>query len=234
MIINKPSGLIVHPGAGVGGRSTLVHGVMHIASNLSGIGGEKRPGIVHRLDKGTSGLIMVCKNDQSHKFYSDKFKNREMEKTYLALVFGTIKKNGKIESKIGRHPKDRVKMISGGNNAKEAITLFTLIEDYKYFSLVEAKPKTGRTHQIRVHLSENGNPLLGDDVYRDKNIENNVFSKLREKNNYLLKIKTLTDRLMLHSSSLKFIDQSGVAVEYKTAFPDKFQEVIEFLKQSGL
>jgi 23S rRNA pseudouridine1911/1915/1917 synthase len=231
MIINKPSGLIVHPGAGARDCPTLVHGVMHAADNLSAIGGEKRPGIVHRLDKGTSGIIMVCKNDKAHKYYSEKFKNREMEKVYLAFVFGSISKSGKIESEIGRHPKNRIKMISGGNNARSATTLFSLIEDYRYFSLVEARPKTGRTHQIRVHLSENGNPLLGDEIYTDKNIENNIVSELKGKNNFLLNVIKMADRLMLHSSSLKFIDQKGNMVSYNAPTPEKFEEIMTFLKK---
>jgi len=177
LIINKPSGLVVHPGAGVGDEPTMVNGIMYIAKDLSGIGGELRPGIVHRLDKETSGLILVCKNDSAHKFYAKKFKDREMKKKYMVLVYNVPeKKKGLIESDIGRSPLNRVMMASSGIASRHAVTNYSVLEELKYFSVIEASPHTGRTHQIRVHLSENNMPVMGDKTYQDKNIINNIWT----------------------------------------------------------
>ena len=166
IVINKPKGMIVHPGNG-NPDGTLVNAVMaKCKGSLSGIGGEIRPGIVHRLDKDTSGIIIVAKNDLSHINLSNQIKNREVKKTYIALVRGIVKENeATINMPIARSPKDRIKMAVV-RNGKEAITHFKVLERYSEgFSLLEIKIDTGRTHQIRVHLAEIGYPVVGDYVY---------------------------------------------------------------------
>ena len=166
IVINKPKGMIVHPGNG-NPDGTLANAVMaKCKGSLSGIGGEIRPGIVHRLDKDTSGIIIVAKNDLAHINLSNQIKNREVKKTYIALVRGIVKENeATINMPIARSPKDRIKMAVV-RNGKEAITHFKVLERYSEgFSLLEIKIDTGRTHQIRVHLAEIGYPVVGDYVY---------------------------------------------------------------------
>jgi 23S rRNA pseudouridine1911/1915/1917 synthase len=231
IIVNKVSGLVVHPGAGVGEEVTLVHGVMHAVKDLSGIGGELRPGIVHRLDKDTSGLIMICKNDTAHKFYAEKFKNREMKKTYVALTFGEpTASEGTIESEIGRHPKNRIKMASGGLQPKAAKTSYKVIEGFNHFSFIEIDLHTGRTHQIRVHFSENRLPILGDPIYGDTNVSNNIWSIISSQKKPYLKIKNLECRLMLHSHRLSFIDQNGEERTFEAPIPDEFERILSVLR----
>ena len=165
LIVNKEKGMVVHPGNGNPDK-TLVNAVMaRCKDSLSGIGGKIRPGIVHRIDKDTSGLVIIAKNDKAHIDISNQIKNREVEKIYLALVRGVIKENNAIiNMPIGRSTKDRKKMAVD-KNGKEAITEFKVIKRYKDFTYIEVKIKTGRTHQIRVHMSEIGHPIVGDTVY---------------------------------------------------------------------
>lgn len=165
LIVNKEKGMVVHPGNG-NPDNTLVNAVMaRCKDSLSGIGGKIRPGIVHRIDKDTSGLVIVAKNDKAHIDISNQIKNREVEKTYLALVRGVIKENkAVINMPIGRSTKDRKKMAVD-KNGKEAISEFKVIKRYKDYTYVEVKIKTGRTHQIRVHMAEIGHPIVGDTVY---------------------------------------------------------------------
>ena len=165
IVVNKPKGLVVHPANG-NPDGTLVNAIMAVCKeSLSGIGGELRPGIVHRLDKDTSGLLIVAKNDKAHIEMSRQIKNREVKKVYIALVKGVIKENeATIDMPIGRSPKDRKKMavIKDG---KEAVTHFKVIKRYENYTLLEIKIDTGRTHQIRVHMAEIGYPIVGDMVY---------------------------------------------------------------------
>lgn len=165
IVVNKQKGLVVHPANG-NPDGTLVNAIMAICKDsLSGIGGEIRPGIVHRLDKDTSGLIIIAKNDKAHINLSEKIKNREIKKTYIALVRGVIKENeATIDMPIGRSTKDRKKMAVS-KNGKNAITHFKVMKRYDKYTLVEVKIETGRTHQIRVHMSEIGYPIIGDAVY---------------------------------------------------------------------
>lgn len=165
LIINKAKGMVVHPGNGNPDK-TLVNAVMaKCKDSLSGIGGKIRPGIVHRIDKDTSGLVIVAKNDKAHIDISNQIKNREVKKTYLALVRGVIKENqATINMPIARSTKDRKKMAVD-KKGKEAITEFKVLKRYKDFTYIEVKIKTGRTHQIRVHMSEIGYPIVGDTVY---------------------------------------------------------------------
>lgn len=174
IVVNKPKGLVVHPANG-NLDGTLVNAIMAICKDsLSGIGGELRPGIVHRLDKDTSGLLIVAKNDKAHINMSEQIKNHEVEKTYIALVRGFVKENeATINMPIGRSTKDRKKMAVV-NTGKEAITHFKVLQRYDKYTLLEIKIETGRTHQIRVHLSQIGYPIVGDAVYSNGKNEWNI------------------------------------------------------------
>ena len=165
MIINKPSGMVVHPGNG-NYKGTLVNGLMYYTNNLSDVNGEIRPGIVHRIDKDTSGLIIVAKNNKTHEILGDYFKNKNIIRTYIALVKGEIGTNsGTIDAPIGRSDKDRKKMAVTAKNSKNAITHFTVLKRYKDYTLIKCKLDTGRTHQIRVHMAYIGHPVYNDPVY---------------------------------------------------------------------
>ena len=168
-VIDKPAGIAVHPGAG-NRRGTLVNALLHHCPTLSGIGGEQRPGIVHRLDKETSGCIVIAKNDFAHQKLSQQFAGRKVLKIYRALVSGHLKaKSGLIETPIGRHPVHRKKMaVVPATRGRPAKTSYRVLREFEDASLVECTLHTGRTHQIRVHLKHIGHPLLGDKVYAPK------------------------------------------------------------------
>ncbi len=172
IVINKPAGMVVHPAAG-NYKGTIVNALLYHCKDLTGIGGKERPGIVHRLDKDTSGVLVAAKNDQSHQHLSHQFKKRRVEKRYLALVAGVVKKeSGTIEVPIGRDIKDRKKISPKTRRARTAVTHFKVVERFKNASLLEIKIETGRTHQIRVHLSYFKHPVLGDIQYGGKNMRN--------------------------------------------------------------
>jgi len=167
VVINKPAGLVMHPGAG-NETGTLVQGLLaHCGKNLSGIGGVRRPGIVHRIDKDTSGLVVVAKNDAAHESLSRQFADHTIERVYKAIAFGITPPNGKIDANIGRHPNDRKKMsVRPSGKGKTAVTHYKRLNRFgNAASLVECRLETGRTHQIRVHMAHLGFPLIGDPVY---------------------------------------------------------------------
>ena len=172
IVINKPPGLVVHPGAGHR-EYTLVNALLYHFPILSGIGGKERPGIVHRLDKDTTGCLVVAKNDQAHRGLSEQFAARTVEKVYLALVAGKLKKSvGVIEEKIGRHPVNRQRMSVASTRGRSARTEYRVVRTGEKASLVECRLHSGRTHQIRVHLQHLGHPVVGDRIYAPKTAKN--------------------------------------------------------------
>ena len=215
IVINKPKGMVVHPANG-NPDGTLVNAVMAVCKNtLSGIGGEIRPGIVHRLDKNTSGAIIVAKNDKAHIKLSEQLKNHEIEKTYIALVRGIVKENNAtINMPIGRSKNERKKMAVDAKG-KNAITHFKVIERFfeNNCTLLEIKIETGRTHQIRVHLSYIGYPIIGDDVYSNGKNKWDISGQC------------------LHAKSLKFKHPiTGKELYIKAGLPEYFENVITELK----
>ena len=172
LVLNKPKGLVVHPAAGHQ-DDTLVNGLLHaMAGNLSGINGELRPGIVHRIDKDTSGLLAVAKNDLAHTVLASQLKDHTMARTYEAIVCGSFREDsGTVDAPIGRHPSDRKKMCVIARNSKEAVTHWEVVARYRGYTHIRCRLETGRTHQIRVHMAHIGHPILGDTVYGHKKPE---------------------------------------------------------------
>ena len=172
LVINKPKGLVVHPAAGHQ-DDTLVNGLMHaLGDDLSGINGELRPGIVHRIDKDTSGLLAVAKNDYAHVMLASQLKDHSMARTYEAIVCGSFREDsGTVDAPIGRHPSDRKKMCVTERNSKQAVTHWEVVARYRGYTHIRCKLETGRTHQIRVHMAHIGHPILGDLVYGRKKPE---------------------------------------------------------------
>ena len=172
LVLNKPKGLVVHPAAGHQ-DDTLVNGLLYaMADQLSGINGELRPGIVHRIDKDTSGLLAVAKNDFAHAVLASQLKDHTMSRTYQCIVCGNLKEDsGTVDAPIGRHPTDRKKMCVTQRNSRNAITHWDVIKRYRGYTYVQCKLETGRTHQIRVHMAHIGHPILGDTVYGRKKAE---------------------------------------------------------------
>ena len=214
LIINKPQGMVVHPSNGHY-EHTLVNAILHHCDDLSGINGVMRPGIVHRIDKDTSGLICVAKNDKAHLSLAEQLKDHTMSRTYIALVKGVIPENsGEINLPIGRDPRNRQKMAVTRSNSKEAITYFKVLNRYSDHTLVECHLKTGRTHQIRVHLSYIGFPVEGDPLYSGKKYDTLY------KNGQLLVAVGLK---LVHPSTNK-------EMEFKIELPDYFKEVLAHLE----
>lgn len=199
IVINKPAGMVVHPAPGNADK-TLVNALLFHCHDLSGIGGVLRPGIVHRLDKDTSGLIVAAKSDDAHRQLSAQFEKHDVHKKYLALVWGDIKGNsGEIVLPVGRHTNNRKKMSTKSKRGKDALTLWKVRERYGVATLLEVEIKTGRTHQIRVHLSDRGYPVIGDQVYGNSAKINTVKDSLLK-----AKIKEF-NRQALHAAQLSFI-----------------------------
>lgn len=213
IVINKPRGMVVHPAAGHY-DGTLVNALLaHCGESLSGIGGELRPGIVHRIDKDTSGLLIAAKNDKAHIALSSQLSDRSLSRTYDAVVYGKILEAGTVNAPIGRSPKDRKKMaiIAGG---RHAVTHYEPVSYYNGFSHIRCKLETGRTHQIRVHMASIGHAVAGDPLYGPKND------------------KTKLDGQCLHASKLKFIHpESNQSIEVECELPNYF---VDFMKRTGL
>ena len=212
VVVNKPKGMVVHPGNG-NPDGTLVNAVLnHCKGSLSGIGGEIRPGIVHRLDKDTSGLIIIAKNDKAHINLSKQIQDRKVKKIYTALVRGVIPEDtATIDMPIGRSKTDRKKMAVR-KDGKEAITHIKVLKRYRNYTLVKVKIDTGRTHQIRVHMAEIGYPVVGDEVYSNGKNEFNVHGQ------------------MLHSTSLDFTHPvTGEEMHFEAPLPEYFKNIIEEL-----
>ena len=226
IVINKAAGMVVHPGAG-NTSGTLVNALLAHCDDLAGIGGELRPGIVHRLDKGTSGVLVAAKHDRAHQALSEQFSVHTVKRIYQALIFGSPQEDtGKIEGIIGRHPTERLRLSGTAKNGKHAITRWKVKERFGRVSLVELRLETGRTHQIRVHLTEAGFPLLGDPLYPDGGRTNNIpDTKLRGMINHL-------GRQALHARCLGFIHPtSGEYIEFTTEPPEDFQELLTYLRE---
>lgn len=225
VVINKAAGMVVHPGAG-NSSGTLVNALLAHCKDLSGIGGELRPGIVHRLDKDTSGVLVVAKTDRAHQSLSGQFEVHSVKRIYQALIYGVPNDDtGKIECVIGRHPTDRVRMSGKTKNGKNAVTRWRVKERYNRVSLIELRLETGRTHQIRVHMSEAGFPLLGDRLYLDGGRINNINNtKLRKMINEL-------GRQALHALTLGFIHPtSGEYLEFTSGIPEDMTKIVEYLR----
>ena len=226
VVVNKPAGMVVHPGAGTPG-GTLVNALLAHCTDLSGIGGEIRPGIVHRIDKDTTGVLVVAKNDRAHEGLSRQFRDHTIKRIYLALVFGSPRTDsGRIEGAIGRHPTDRKRMSGKARHGKHAVTHWKVLARYAGVSLVRLRLETGRTHQIRVHLAESGHPLVGDEVYggggREANLRDPVLRKL---------IREL-GRQALHAKTLGFIHPTrGDFLEFDTELPADMARIIDYLEQ---
>ncbi len=216
LIINKPKDMVVHPAPG-NYTKTLVNALLyHCKNSLSGINGVARPGIVHRIDKYTSGLLIVAKNDKSHKIIAKQIKEHSFKREYEAIVYGTLKnKSGTIRTNIGRHKTNRKKMAVLSAGGKNAVTHYEVIEEYENFTHIKLKLETGRTHQIRVHMAHIGNPVLGDEVYANSN--RNPFSFLKGQ---CLHAKTIG---FMHPTKNKYI-------EFTSPYPLYFQKILNSIK----
>ena len=212
IVVNKPRGLVVHPAPGHP-DGTLVNALLaHCGDSLSGVGGEKRPGIVHRIDKDTSGLLIAAKNDEAHAALSAQLKDRSLSRVYDAVVHGSFRNDaGTVDAPIGRDPRNRQRMAVTEKNSRPAVTHWEVLERYNRYTYIRCRLETGRTHQIRVHMAHTGHPLLGDTVYggrRDKGLETQC----------------------LHARGLRFIHpRTGEPIELWTELPDWFREALSKL-----
>ncbi len=218
LVLNKPKGLVVHPAAGHQ-DDTLVNGLLYaMGDSLSGINGELRPGIVHRIDKDTSGLLAVAKNDLAHAVLASQLKDHSMARTYEAIVCGGFREDsGTVDAPIGRHPSDRKKMCVTQRNSKEAVTHWEVVRRYRGYTHIRCSLETGRTHQIRVHMAHIGHPILGDTVYGHK------------------KPELGQDSQCLHAGILCFRHpRDGRPVIVHAPLPEYFQQVLEKLEKLGV
>jgi 23S rRNA pseudouridine1911/1915/1917 synthase len=222
VVVDKPAGMVVHPAAGHA-RGTLVNALLHHVGGLSGIGGEMRPGIVHRLDRGTSGVMVVAKHDRAHRELARQFHDREVGKEYVALVWGTMRSGQVIDAPIGRDPRHRHRMSSRSRRAKPASSRIASVEPYRGVSLVRVTIGTGRTHQIRVHLSEAGHPVVGDAVY----------GGARKSLSAHLSTLTQLDRPFLHAARLTLTHPlSGRSMTFDAPLPDDLARQISALNRT--
>lgn len=214
IIVNKPKGMVVHPAAGHY-SGTLVNGLMeHCKDDLSGINGVMRPGIVHRIDMDTTGLLIVCKNDKAHSAIAEQLKEHSITRRYRAIVHGVVKEDeGTVNAPIGRHPVDRKKMSINEKNGREAVTHYRVLERFRQFTYIECQLETGRTHQIRVHMASIHHPLLGDAVYGPAKCP------------YKLQGQTL------HAGVLGIVHPvTGEYMEFEAPLPEYFEELLKKLR----
>ena len=226
IVVNKPAGMVVHPGAGNPG-GTLVNALLAHCTDLSGIGGTLRPGIVHRIDKETSGVLLAAKNDPAHQALARQFREHSIKRVYLALVYGSPKTDaGRIESTIGRHPTERTRMSSKARHGKHAVTRWQVVARYAGVTLIKLRLETGRTHQIRVHLSEQGHPLVGDRLYTGSG----RLADIRDP-----RVRALlkgVQRQALHAKTLGFVHPvTGQYLEFDTDLPEDISRVINGLEE---
>lgn len=213
IVVNKPKGMVVHPAPGHY-TGTLVNALMyHCKDQLSGINGELRPGIVHRIDMDTTGLLVACKNDYAHNFIAEQLKEHSITRKYQAIVYNSIKEDeGVVDAPIGRDVRDRKKMAVNYKNGREAVTHYRVLERFKNFTYIECELETGRTHQIRVHMTQIGHPLLGDEIYGPKNCP------------YHLTGQTL------HAKTLGFVHpRTKKYIEFDSELPEYFQKLLNIL-----
>jgi 23S rRNA pseudouridine1911/1915/1917 synthase len=222
LVIDKPAGMVVHPGAGHA-EGTLVNALLFHAEDLSGVGGEERPGIVHRLDRGTSGLMVVAKNDLAHRELSRQFQDREIEKEYVALAWGDVHGGRRIDLPIGRDPVHRERMSTRARRARTAVTRVTASRKLGGVSLLHVAIATGRTHQIRVHLSAIGHPIVGDHTY----------GGVRHRMPAALRPVERLERPFLHAARLVFVHpRDGCRLEFEAPLPPDLQEVLDLLVEA--
>ena len=216
LIVNKPKGMVVHPAAGHT-SGTLVNAVMHhCQGSLSGINGKLRPGIVHRIDKDTTGALVICKDDTTHRALAEQLKEHSITRKYRAIVLGNLAEDGTVEGPIGRHPVDRKKMAINYKNGKPAVTHYHILENFQKYTYIECQLETGRTHQIRVHMTSIGHPLLGDSVYT------------KAKWPYKL------EGQVLHAMVLGFIHPAtGKYLEVEAPLPDYFSQLLENFRKNS-
>jgi 23S rRNA pseudouridine1911/1915/1917 synthase len=229
LVVNKPAGMVVHPGSGVR-EGTLANALLAHCKDLSGIGGVVRPGIVHRLDKGTSGLMVVAKDDRTHLALSEALKARQVKRVYQAVVWGIPQDTGKIETLIGRSFKDRKKMAVLRRSGRQAVTSFRVVERFEFAAGLEVKLQTGRTHQIRVHLAHIGHPVFGDPTYGGRRrkygtLAASEMKKARE----LLK---LIDRQALHAARLSFHHpHTGRSMDFRADEPEDMKRLLSTMRR---
>jgi 23S rRNA pseudouridine1911/1915/1917 synthase len=217
IVLNKSAGMVVHPAPGHH-EGTLVHALLYHCQTLSGIGGVQRPGIIHRLDRDTSGVMLVAKTDHAHSCLSGQLKSRELKRIYYAVVHGRMRMlNGRIEAPIGRHRKNRKKMAIDQENGRYALTLYQVLEQYTEHTLLKVELKTGRTHQIRIHMKYIHHPVVGDPVYGNSS-----------KNNFGM------PRQALHAQSVAFIHPATrEQMTFETPLPEDMKQLTERLKVKG-
>jgi 23S rRNA pseudouridine1911/1915/1917 synthase len=226
IVVNKPAGMTVHPGAGVN-SGTLVNGLLGHCTDLSGIGGEIRPGIVHRIDKDTTGILVVAKNDAAHEGLAVQFREHTVKRVYIALVFGSPRTDkGRVESLIGRHPVDRKRMSGSAKHGRNAVTHWKVLARFPEVTLLKLRLETGRTHQIRVHMSESGHPLVGDSVYggtaRAAGLKSPEFRSMVKK----------FGRQALHAKTLGFRHpSSGEYIEFDSELPEDMRTLLNYLER---
>ncbi|MDE6620218.1 MAG: RluA family pseudouridine synthase [Lachnospiraceae bacterium] len=214
LIVNKPKNMVVHPAPGHY-EGTLVNAVMyHCKGELSGINGVMRPGIVHRIDKDTTGSIIVCKNDEAHNAIAELLKTHDITRKYRAIVYGVMKnEQGTVNAPIGRHPTDRKRMAVNEKNGKRAVTHYKVLEQFDQYTYIECQLETGRTHQIRVHMASIGHPLLGDTVYTSR------------------KAPFHLEGQVLHAMTIGFVHPgSGEYIEFEAPLPDYFEKLLKVIR----